>query len=223
MVFFVEAIKYLQENGVLYAILPQSIAYSKKDEKIREYLCKNYNFKILEELNNQDFEKCTPNVILASINDTQSIALNNAFRQVNAEIKYLQIQRGSIGMHNIHECKKNFVLLVHSTNIKENKIVGLEYKVRNTVSYITGPALLMHRVGQPNVKKICIISSEESYALSDCIIGIKTKTMKECQYLKKIITDNWNDFSNLYKGTGSKYITIERLKYFLNVKDDIVQ
>jgi hypothetical protein len=147
-------------------------------------LRKNYNFKILEELNNQGFEKCTPNVILAFINDTQSIVLNNAFRQVNAEIKHLQIQRGGIGMHSIQEYKKNFVLLVHSTNIKDNKIVGLKYKVRNTISYIKGPALLIHRVGQPNAKKICLISSKEAYALSDCVIGIKTKTMEECQYLK---------------------------------------
>lgn len=220
MVFFVEAINYLQKNGVLYAILPQSIAYSKKDEKIRTYLREKYNFKILEELNNQGFEKCTPNIVLASVNDTQSIDLNNDFRQINTEIKYLQIQRGSISMHNIKKCKRHSVSLVHSTNIRDNKIVGLKYKVEDNISHINGPALLIHRVGQPNLKKICIISFKEAYALSDCVIGIKTRTIKECQQLKKMITDHWHDFSNLYKGTGAKYITIERLKYFLGVKDN---
>jgi tRNA1(Val) A37 N6-methylase TrmN6 len=221
MVFFVGAIKYLKEDGVLYAILPQSIAYSKKDEKIRSYLHKEYKLKILKELNNQDFDNCTPNIILASIKDTESIALNNAFSQINIDIKYLQIKRGNIAMHNILEYKKDSVSLIHSTNMRNNKIVDLKYKVKNTISYIKGPALLIHRVGQPNIKKICIISSRETYALSDCVIGIKTKTMKECHQLKEKIADHWNDFSNLYKGTGAKYITIERLKYFLNVKDDI--
>ena len=126
-------------------------------------------------------------------------------------------------MHNIQECKKNSISLVHSTNMRDNKIIELEYKVINSISKIRGPALLIHRVGHPNIKKICIISSKEVYALSDCVIGIKTKTMKECQSLKKIISGHWNDFSNLYKGTGAKYITIERLKYFFCVKDDIVQ
>jgi tRNA1(Val) A37 N6-methylase TrmN6 len=221
MFFLVEAIKYLQEDGVLYAILPQSIAYSNKDEKIRAYLRKKYNFKIIEELKNQGFKKCTPNIILASINDVQSIDFDNAFKQINTGIKHLQIQRGSIGMYNIQECNKHPVSLVHSTNIRDNKIVDLEYKVRNTISYIRGPALLIHRVGQPNIKKVCIISSKEAYALSDCVIGIKTETMKDCKKLKEMITDYWNDFKNLYKGTGAKYITIERLKYFLNVKDDV--
>jgi methylase of polypeptide subunit release factors len=221
MAFFVEAIKYLQEDGVLYAILPQSTAYSNKDEKIRVYLREKYHFKILEELNNQSFEKCTPNIILVSINDDQSIDLNNTFKQIDVGIKHLQIQRGSISMYNIQECKKPSVSLVHSTNIRDNKIVDLKYKVRNTISYIRGPALLIHRVGQPNVKKVCIISSKEAYALSDCVIGIKTRTMKDCKKLKEMITDYWNDFENLYKGTGAKYITIERLKYFLNAKDDV--
>jgi predicted RNA methylase len=222
MFFIVEAIKYLHKNSVLYAILPQSIAYSNKDEKIRVYLREKYNFKILEELNNQGFEKCTPNIILASINDTSSIDLNNTFKQINTGIKYLQIQRGNIGMHSIRECKRHSISLVHSTNMRDNKIVGLEYKVEDTISSVNGPAILIHRVGQPNIKKICIVSSKETYALSDCVIGIKTKTIKECLCLKKLIADHWNDFSNLYKGTGAKYITIERLKYFLNIKDDIV-
>jgi methylase of polypeptide subunit release factors len=221
MVFLVEAIKYLQKDGILYAILPQSLAYSSKDGKIRAYLREKYYFKILEELNNQSFEKCTPNIVLASVNDIQSIELNNAFKQIDTGIKHLQIQRGGIGMHNIQTCKGHSVSLIHSTNMRDNKIVGLEYKVKNTISYITGPALLIHRVGQPNIKKICIISSKETYALSDCVIGIKAGTIKDCLCIKKIITDNWNDFSNLYKGTGAKYITIERLKYFLNVKDDV--
>jgi hypothetical protein len=223
MAFLVNAINYLKKDGVFYTILPQSIAYSKKDEKIRSYLCKKYDFKILEELNNQGFEKCTPNIILASINDKQSIALDNSFKKINSGIEYLQIQRGSIGMHNIQVCKNHSVSLVHSTNMRKNKIVGLEYRVENTISYIEGPALLIHRVGQPSIKKICVISSNEAYALSDCVIGIKTKTMKDCQRLKKTIIDRWNDFSNLYKGTGAKYITVERLKYFLDVKDDIIQ
>jgi hypothetical protein len=106
--------------------------------------------------------------------------------------------------------------------MRSNKIVDLEYKVGKTISFIEGPALLIHRIGQPSAKKICIISSNEVYALSDCVIGIKSRTIKECQQLKKIIIDHWNDFSNLYKGTGAKYITIERLKYFLGVKDDII-
>ena len=89
--------------------------------------------------------------------------------------------------------------------------------VNKVRSRIEGPALLIHRVGQPSVKKICIIPPKKVYALSDCVIGIKTKTIDDCVLLNRIIIDNWSDFSNLYKGTGAKYVTIERLNYFFNL------
>lgn len=217
MAFFVESIQYLNDEGVMYAILPQSIAYSKKDEKIRLYLIEKYNFRILEERNNQEFEKCAPNIILASINEKNVFPMSNTAKRLNIKFNGLRIQRGSISMNEINEKNSPFVYLIHSTNIRDNKIVDLKYKVDPIRSRIDGPALLIHRVGQPNEKKICIINKGEAYALSDCIIGIKTFTLKDCISLKKIILENWDDFSNMYKGTGAKYITIDRIKSFLSI------
>ncbi|GHU55676.1 hypothetical protein FACS189442_3540 [Spirochaetia bacterium] len=217
MAFLVDAIKYLNQDGVLYAILPQSIAYSQKDKKIRQYLYDNYNLKIFEEINNQEFEKCTPNIVLAAINDENLVCINKSFKQIKTGIEYLEIQRGNIGMHDIIKSNGSLVPLIHTTNIKNNEIVDIKYNVENSISNIKGPALLIPRVGQPNIKKICTIASKKEYAISDCIIGIKTDNMASCNLLKKIVVDNWSDFSDLYKGTGAKYITIERLKYFFNL------
>lgn len=217
MAFFVEATKYLKEDGVMYAILPQSIAYSQKDEKIRNYLGEKYSLKIFEERNNQEFGKCTPNIILVSVNDKNLISQNNQAKQVNTGIRGMVLKRGNISMHKISEVKSS-LSLIHSTNMHNGKIINLKYTVSNERSRIDGPALLIHRVGQPNIDKICIISQGKAYALSDCVIGITTNTINDCYLLKEIITDNWSDFSGLYKGTGAKYITIERLKYFFNLQ-----
>lgn len=214
MAFFVEAIQYLKNEGAMYAILPQSIAYSKKDEKIRNYLKKKYNFQILEERNNQEFEKCAPNIILASINERNVFPISNSAKQLDVKINDLYIQRGNISMHEIIEVDTPYVYLIHSTNIRDNKIINLRYKVNPIRSRIEGPALLIHRVGQPNEKKMCIINKGEVYALSDCIIAIRTLTLEDCHSLRELILKNWNIFSNLYKGTGAKYITIERLETF---------
>jgi tRNA1(Val) A37 N6-methylase TrmN6 len=217
MAFLVEAIKFLKDDGVMYAILPQSIAYSQKDEKIRNYLIEKYHFKVIEELNNQEFEKCAPNIVLASINDTNSFFPNKYLKQINTGIENLTIQRGNISMHEVHQVKKSALPLIHSTNLRSNNIVDVKYMVNNTRSRIDGPAVLIHRVGQPNISKICMIPSKKAFALSDCVIGIKVNTMNDCKLLNKILLDNWSDFSNLYKGTGAKYITIERLKHFLSL------
>jgi type I restriction-modification system DNA methylase subunit len=217
MAFLIEAIKFLKEDGVMYAILPQSIAYSQKDAKIRNYLVEKYHFRIIEELNNQEFEKCTPNIVLASINDKKLFSQNKYLKQISTGIENLSIQRGNISMHEVHQVKKSALSLIHSTNLRYNSIVDLKYKVNNTRSRIEGPAILIHRVGQPNVSKICMIPSKKAFALSDCVIGLKVSTMNDCKLLNKILLDNWLDFSNLYKGTGAKYITIKRLKHFLSL------
>ena len=217
MAFFVGAIQYLEDNGVMYAILPQSVAYSQKDEKIRSYLIEKYNFRILEEKNNQEFGKCTPNIVLASINEKNVSPIINMPKKITTGIKQIKIQRGNISMHEISEVKKKYLYLIHSTNLKNGKIVDLKYKVNNVRSKIEGPALLIHRVGHPNINKICIIPFKKAYALSDCVIGLKCETIEECRMLERLIVENWSDFSNLYKGTGAKYITIERLKDFLTI------
>lgn len=219
MAFFVEAIEYLKEDGVMYAILPQSIAYSQKDKKIRSYLEKRYNFRILEECNNQEFEKCAPNIVLASINDKNIFGSNFDYspKQLDTGIDHIEIMRGNISMHKIKEVRKSALFLIHSTNLQNNIITNLKYKVNNINSRIEGPALLIPRVGQPNINKICIISSKDAYALSDCIIALKMKTIEECYSLKELIIKNWIDFSLLFKGTGAKYITLERIKIFFDL------
>lgn len=217
MAFFVESIKYLNKNGVLYAILPQSVAYSQKDEKIRNYLYEKYNLIIVKEINKQEFEKCSPNIIIAAVNDKSLSIKKDSFKKINTKINNLKILRGNMSMHNIITTKNKSVKLIHSTNIRNNKIENLKYKVKKENSKIVGPALLICRVGQPNSKKICIVPSKKEYVLSDCIIGIMTDNIKDCKKLKTMIIDNWSYFSNLYKGTGAKYVTLERVKYFLNL------
>jgi hypothetical protein len=182
-------------------------------------LYEEYNFKIFKEINNQEFEKCSPNIILAAFNDKNIYSKNKTFDQINIGIKNINIQRGRLGMHKIKTSKKNAIPLVHSTNIKNNKLENINYKVKNNLSKIKGPAVLISRVGQPDIRKVCIIPPKKEYILSDCIIGIITKTMEDCKALKETIIDNWSSFSNLYKGTGAKYITIKRIKYFLDIKE----
>jgi len=218
MFFFIESIKYLSKDGILYAILPQSVAYSQKDEKIREYLHEKYSFKIFKEKNKQAFKYCSPSIILAAFNDKEISSKNLLFDNINTGIKYLEIKRGRIGMHKIKKTEKYAKQLIHSTNLKNNQLKNIKYRIKSNLSKIEGPAVLVSRVGQPDIRKICIIPSKKEYILSDCIIAIKTKSMEDSQLLKKSIINNWSSFSNLYKGTGAKYITIKRIKHFLNLE-----
>ena len=220
MAFLVEAVKYLKDDGALYAILPQSVAYSNKDQKIREFLMGKYGFTIIEERNNQEFERCTPNIVLISINVRQVCDTTFDNKKLNLNIQNVEIIRGNVSMHLVKEASEHYNYLIHSTNLRDNKIVDLKHKIHRSRSEIKGPALLIHRVGQPNKKKLCVISHNEVYSLSDCVIAIKTLTTEDSYHIMESIVNSWTDFSNLYKGTGAKYVTIERLLVFFDIKNN---
>lgn len=217
MAFIIEAMKYLEKDGVMYAILPQSCGYSNKDKKIREYLIEKYNFRILEEREEQSFDDCSPNIILVSINDKSPYEneIINAYLNTDKKISIKRILRGNISMFKVDKHFGNEMSLIHSTNIRDHKIINIAHRVKSNRSVVKGPAVLIHRVGNPSFNKICIISSQESYVISDCIIGIELLTERDCNILFNYIKSNWSYFHSLYKGTGAKFITIERLYSFL--------
>jgi 16S rRNA G966 N2-methylase RsmD len=219
MAFLVEAIKYRSQNGSIYAILPNSVAYSQKDREIWCTLVKNYGLSLLEEPTKNHFEGCSPNIILVSVNGISSSDISEEIKQLQIKNRYFSVFRGKVSMNEINSSTSNIGrFLIHSTNLRNNRLENLKIKVRINRSVITGPAVLIPRVGKPNVKKICTISRQDDYFLSDCVIAIKTQSHKDSIDLQSDLINNWKDFEWLYKGTGAKYITVEKLENFLKMK-----
>jgi predicted RNA methylase len=216
MRFLVTALQYLDVNGAMYAILPTSVAYSQKDRRLWELLEKKHNLSILEEPNVQYFKGCAPNVILVSLNDFSRTSNYKSIARLPLDLKDLMVFRGKVSMDKLGLIGQG-KHLVHSTNIRNNRLTGLNIKLENQRSEIEGPAILLPRVGKPDPTKVCLISKDESYVLSDCIIAIKISAFKEAQSLYKYILDNWSLIEQLYKGTGARYITIYKLSCFLNL------
>lgn len=216
MLFLLESIRYLKRNGHIYAILPISVAYSQKDSKIWSYLASKYNLTIIEERDKQYFKNCyPPNIIIVTLNN-YDITLNKAITEsINTEIEIVSIVRGQLSMNDLIIDNNSNKYVVHSTNLRNNKIENISKKVSNNNSSISGPGVLIHRVGKPIKSKICVIKKDEHYILSDCVILIKTINDAEAGKLKEYIDKNWDIFEKLYKGTGAKYITLNKLKIFL--------
>ncbi|MFW5872228.1 MAG: methyltransferase, partial [bacterium] len=219
MFFVVESLKYLSSDGVLLAILPNSVAYSQKDRLIWKKLVSDYKLNILEQPLINLFENCSPNVILVSINTNQTKSIYNYPVGLSHDFKDISLFRGKISMNTLNGSYREGDLLIHSTNLRTNRLVNLGYKTKNDLSKIVGPAVLVPRVGLPNPQKICMIKNKESYVLSDCVIGIKTNTNKDAKKLMELILSNWDRFKELYKGTGAKYTTLERLGLFLSINE----
>lgn len=219
MMFVVEALQYMHKRSILLAILPISCAYSQKDKIIWQILKEKYHLKVLEERDKQSFKKCNPNIILVSINDrSYQEEKKNENRILNLKEYSLTTFRGNLSVHErinfSSEAGKPFI---HSTNLIDNSLQDINKYTQYPKSEISGPAVLISRVGNPSVKKICTILQNESYVISDCIIAIKTKNVDEAETLKQLLIDNWDYLKTLYKGTGAKYITLEKLHSFLGI------
>lgn len=219
MYFVVESLKYLSSDGILLAILPNSVAYSQKDRFIWEKLVSDYKLNILEQPLINLFENCSPNVILVSINTNQTKTIYNSPVRLSHDFNGVSLFRGKISMNTLNGSCPEGDLLIHSTNLRINSLVNLGYKTKSNLSKIVGPAVLVPRVGLPNPQKVCMIKSGESFVLSDCVIGIKTNSNQDAKKLMELILSNWDRFKDLYKGTGAKYTTLERLGLFLNLKE----
>ena len=220
MLFLLESIKYLTSNGIIYAILPISVAYSQKDVKIWDALEKKYNLTILEERIKQYFKNCNPpNIILVSLNDFNKKKKEEIKRSSELNMTIKAIIRGQLSMNEIIEDPNSTKLLIHSTNLRNNQIVDVVFKVKNNHPLVYGPGVLIHRVGNPKLSKVCELKESENYVLSDCMILIKTETQLDAKELKTYIISNWSSFEKLYKGTAAKYITINRLKDFFSCSE----
>ena len=212
MAFLVTSLPYLNKNGAIYCILPNSTAYSERDCKLWTELTQNYDLKVLSKSSNKHFQECSPHIILASMNAKRCRCKSRRSRKIPIRAAIVSVVRGQTPMNTIEDkCSTRGLALVHSTNLQKNTIVGLKYKVAVNGSVLTGPAVLIPRVGTPRKDKICTILPGSNIALSDCVMAIKTRTAKDSRTLASAILENWAVFSSLYQGTGARYTTLRRI------------
>lgn len=216
MSFLVNVLGYIKPEGELFAIMPISTIYSQKDRKIWSEVFKDFTVVVHQESERELFGECTPNVVIISIRRGQT--KNPLFFYPQLKIPMaIEIVRGTKNMHYMAQ-NPGGEQLIHTTSLQQNTIEE-DLHVSVEVQKVKGPGVLIPRVGAPNYNKICLMPSSKRCAISDCIILLKTKSASESRLLKKMILNDWKNFSSLYKGTGAKYITIERVKKYFGIND----
>lgn len=216
MAFIVEAIQYIKKNGCIFAVLPCSVAYSEKDEELWAYLVKKYHLKIIAESKEIKFKHCRPNIILVSINTLNSHE-NPTSTHIIHGLKRIEVFRGKISMDTLRKRTGESCYLVHSTNLQDNKLVSLNHMIDAKSSEVTGPAVLIPRVGTPNPQKIVVLSALQTVVLSDCVIALKVDQEQHAVILRNALINDWKIFSRLYKGTGARYITLKKINKILGI------
>ena len=219
LMFLTEALGYLNETGVMYAILPIGCLCSQKDKALWDYLVEHYELKVLEKMDRQYWQKCSPNILLVSLKSDAAQAAEEREEGFNfTHLPIKEIVRGTIGMHEVKFAEgRKGRKVIHTTNMQRNRVKEVR-RIQNGKQYsMTGTAVLIPRVCNPNNGKICIYEGRSQYVLSDCVIALKTENLDDARRVYDALMEHWDDFREVYNGTGAKYTTMERLRAFFGV------
>jgi len=112
---------------------------------------------------------------------------------------------------------------VHTTDMREGKVITrrrLSVGHARASQAIRGPAVLMPRVGRPDVRKVCVWTDPGGGAvISDCVIAIRAASLAEAEELGGKLRRGWSLIEGCYGGTCAPYITLRRLAAVLVTLD----
>nr|WP_309576056.1 N-6 DNA methylase [Moraxella osloensis] len=217
--FVYHSLKFLKKNGVLLAILPEGCIYSKRDEKGMSYLFEHYDVEIIKINEKAKFINATPNIFILKIinkpSKLKTYGMKNPTFTVNTN--RFNIFRGKFQIHNkISAFNEHGYPLIHTTNLKNSRLTYNENELVDSSHIISGPAILIPRVGNFDKKKVCYLPQETKVVISDCLFAIHCNSREQANVLKKNLLNNWDDFKSIYGGTGAVYTTLEKLNDFIN-------
>lgn len=213
MLFTMRALRYLSDQSGLYAILPISCVYSEKDKKAWDYLKAHYNACVLEEPSRVYFKDCAPNIVLIYAGRYPMVTQHTTEVVDFSALPVTSVVRGCVRMQSpAYSKKQEAVPLIHTTNLQKGKLVNLKKILPGEHLKVDGFGVVIPRVCNPNPNKIALLDGTRTYALSDCVIVLRTTTMEAAEQVRTHILNNWQDFTTIYKGTAAQYTTLARVK-----------
>lgn len=108
---------------------------------------------------------------------------------------------------------------MHSTDIRKVVEGATTSRFQHTADIakgrITGWAVLIPRVGMPDLGLVRAVRFENHVQLSDCVIALVCSSRIAALQVEQRIRASWDDFRNIYRGTGARYVTLSRLRTWL--------
>ncbi|MNG11434.1 hypothetical protein D3C84_949790 [compost metagenome] len=108
---------------------------------------------------------------------------------------------------------------MHSTDVRKILTSGSTRDLTKTSNIakgrVDGWTVLLPRVGMPDKKIVKAINLDCMVQLSDCVIALQFSSKSIAQEAERRIHSSWEDFCEIYKGTGARYTTISRLSDWL--------
>lgn len=197
------------------AVVPESLLYSNTDQHARELLDQNFSLSELLQLSIYTFKGARVNssfvqFSLPSGRPQSSIEVTPRPSDLIPTI----VVRGGLQMHAFKRVSSG-TRVIHSTSLRSISVDGINSVDERTCTVakgrISGWMLMLPRVGLPKEEAFRALYSKDEVQLSDCVIGMMFSSKVAASSAQKRIRSHWQSLTCLYRGTGARYITIDRL------------
>ena len=218
MAFVLLASQYLSPDGKLVVLLPAGATKADRDQEARIVLRQLGEFRVIDQTTAK-FPGGSLNVTIAYLKRGPAIPNPCTFTVpiVNATRPRIRVLRGTL---KTHEMPKNVlegsIPLVHSTELQGYKLQVAHREVPSGTRSLSGPAVLIHRVGQPRQDKIAYVPNSPVFAITDCVVALLCPNEHECLRLHRSLTEQFGLLERNYIGSGAPYITIKRIQHVLH-------
>lgn len=224
LAFLIHSIPFLSIKGQIIAILPTGCIQSEKDELALHFLKKVGKIDIVGKNGHKAFSGSSARSVIVCFTLSNGQEINNQdskpsiIKNLPRDIKInLKIYRGKIRVNTINnESSNGGYPFIHSTELSQNDLNLSRRRIKSKYLGINGPAVLLPRVGNPNKSKVSVYKSQDTIVLSDCVIALQCKTVRDAKITQKILMEHWSIIEKNYIGTCARYITINSLLNILN-------
>lgn len=229
--FVLNSTRYLTKNGQIIAILPYGCLDNEKDKIAWMYLHQIGKVEIIGTNGYKTFAQCSARTvtmkfckgaITKSEDKVQQVHhghINDFKNKVSVSMRDTEVRliRGNISMFKVNGGNKSnkSIPLVHSTELQNGRLLASKYTTEIVHKQISGPVILLPRVGNPNKSKIVFHKNRNPFVISDCVLAIKGSNIRVTRKVYQTLLEHWPLVEDRYTGTCARHITLKSLTKLL--------
>jgi hypothetical protein len=222
LAFVITSLQYVSLGGEIVVLLPAGSLFTEKDRKAWDFLNAVTVCELVAMNGHKVFNGCRARTAIVHFTKTKECQEPEESCKVKSDPPGVEkrnsvfVLRGRVQMHTVAAISQRLSApLVHSTDLGIGRLDLSGSRAHRSHPGISGPAVFVPRVGEPNKEKIFLYALRKRVILSDCVIALKCKSPKQTRVLHSTLLRRWTQLEEKYGGTGAKYITIGSLSQFL--------
>lgn len=216
MRFLLQAIELFKPSRGVIAIVPESLLFSELDESGRGLILSRFEMREIAALKSTTFKGARVRTVAVELKKGAGcMEPSLPSRKLTYSVS-VELERGGLPVH-LSERTDDGVPFIHSTDLlplAKGKLPSVEVKSGRIAR--KGWILLLPRVGVPINSATRAVYLSRTVRLSDCVLGLWCEDRSIAREVEGILLWHWESLVQLYRGTGARYVTVARLKHWLD-------